>query len=62
MDFETSRAKAIEKLDRFVERNLSDYSKLRNFDFGPDKRSNVSCLSPYITHAVSYTHLTLPTI
>ena len=52
MDFETSRAKAIEKLDRFVERNLSDYSKLRNFDFGPDKRSNVSCLSPYITHGV----------
>ena len=52
MNFETSRAKATEKLDRFVERNLSDYSKLRNFDFGPDKRSNVSCLSPYITHGV----------
>ncbi len=52
MNFETSRAKAIEKLDRFVEKNLSDYSKLRNFDFGPDKRSNVSCLSPYITHGV----------
>ena len=52
MNFETSRAKAIEKLDRFVERNLSEYSKLRNFDFGPDKRSNVSCLSPYITHGV----------
>ena len=52
MDFETSRAKAIEKLDRFVERNLSDYSKLRNFDFGHDKRDNVSCLSPYITHGV----------
>ena len=52
MNFETTRAKAIEKLDRFVERNLSDYSKLRNFDFGPDKRNNVSCLSPYITHGV----------
>ncbi len=52
MNFETSRAKAIEKLDRFVERNLSDYSKLRNFDFGYDKRDNVSCLSPYITHGV----------
>ncbi len=52
MNFETTRAKAIEKLDRFVEKNLSDYSKLRNFDFGPDKRSNVSCLSPYITHGV----------
>ena len=52
MNFETSRAKAVEKLDRFVERNLSDYSKLRNFDFGHDKRDNVSCLSPYITHGV----------
>ena len=52
MNFETTRAKAIEKLDRFVERNLSDYSKLRNFDFGPGKRDNVSCLSPYITHGV----------
>ena len=52
MNFETSRAKAIEKLDRFVERNLSDYSKLRNFDFGRGKRDNVSCLSPYITHGV----------
>ncbi len=52
MNFETSRAKAIEKLDNFVEKNLSDYSRLRNFDFGPDKRDNVSCLSPYVTHGV----------
>ena len=52
MNFETSRAKAIDKLNNFVEKNLSDYSKLRNFDFGPDKRDNVSCLSPYVTHGV----------
>ena len=52
MKFESSRAKAIEKLDEFVEKNLSDYSKLRNFDFGPENRSNVSCLSPYITHGI----------
>ena len=52
MNFGTSRAKAIEKLDNFVEKNLSDYSRLRNFDFGPDKRDNVSCLSPYVTHGV----------
>ena len=52
MNFETSRAKAIDKLNQFVEKNLSNYSKLRNFDFGPDKRDNVSCLSPYITHGV----------
>jgi len=52
MNFEASRAKAIDKLNNFVEKNLSDYSKLRNFDFGPDKRDNVSCLSPYVTHGV----------
>jgi len=50
--FEASRAKAIERLDNFIENNLSEYSKLRNFDFGPDKRSNISCLSPYITHGI----------
>ena len=52
MIFEASRAKAVEKLDNFIENNLSEYSKLRNFDFGPDKRSNISCLSPYITHGI----------
>jgi len=50
--FEASRAKAVEKLDNFIENNLSEYSKLRNFDFGPDNRSNISCLSPYITHGI----------
>ena len=52
MNFEPSRAKALDKLNNFVENNLSEYSKLRNFDFGPENRSNVSCLSPYITHGV----------
>ena len=52
MTFEASRARAIDKLNNFVEKNLTEYSKLRNFDFGPDKRSNVSCLSPYITHGI----------
>ena len=52
MKFEISRARAIEKLDEFVEKNLSNYSKLRNFDYGPEKRSNVSCLSPYISHGI----------
>ena len=52
MNFEASRAKAIDKLNNFVDKNLSDYSRLRNFDFGPDKRGNVSCLSPYVTHGV----------
>ena len=52
MKFEASRSKALEKLDYFVENNLSEYSKLRNFDFGSENRSNISCLSPYITHGI----------
>ena len=52
MLFEASRAKADDKLNQFIENNLLEYSKLRNFDFGPDNRSNISCLSPYITHGI----------
>ena len=52
MIFEASRAKALNQLNTFVENNLGEYSKLRNFDFGPEKRSNISCLSPYITHGI----------
>ena len=52
MNFGTSRASAIEKLNKFVEQNLIEYSRLRNFDYGPNNRSNISCLSPYITHGV----------
>ena len=52
MNFVPSRASAIDNLNQFVENNLFEYSKLRNFDFGPDNRSNISCLSPYITHGI----------
>ena len=52
MIFEASRAKAVDQLNNFIEQNLTDYSKLRNFDFGPNNRSNVSCLSSYIAHGV----------
>ena len=52
MNFEASRAEALDKLNNFIENNLSRYAKLRNFDFGPENRSNISCLSPYITHGI----------
>jgi deoxyribodipyrimidine photo-lyase len=52
MDFSPSRALAIDNLNQFLENNLFEYSKLRNFDFGPNNRSNISCLSPYITHGI----------
>jgi deoxyribodipyrimidine photo-lyase len=52
MKFKDSRAAAVEELNQFIENNLLEYSKLRNFDFGPQKRGNTSCLSPYITHGL----------
>ena len=52
MNFEASRAKALDKLNYFIQNNLSEYSKLRNFDFGPENRTDISCLSPYITHGI----------
>ena len=52
MNFKPSRTFAEELMNEFIENNLVNYAKLRNFDYGPDKRSNVSCLSPYVTHGV----------
>ena len=52
MNFKPSKAFAIERLENFIEKNLINYSKLRNFDYGPDDRSNISCLSPYISHGI----------
>ena len=50
MQFITSRSEALDKLDQYIEKNISNYNAKRNFDFGVNDRSNVSCLSPYITH------------
>ena len=52
MNFKPSRTFALEKLNNFIEKNLIDYSKTRNFDYGPDNRVNVSCLSPYVSHGI----------
>jgi len=50
MQFITSRSEALDKLNRYIEKDISNYNSKRNFDFGVNNRSNVSCLSPYITH------------
>ena len=52
MNFKPSRTFALEKLDNFIDKNLIDYSKLRNFDYGPENRTNVSGLSPYVSHGI----------
>ena len=50
MKFEISREGALKQLDTFINRELANYSFKRNFDLGPKDKSNVSCLSPYISH------------
>ncbi len=50
MKFEISRDGALKRLDSFINSELVNYSFKRNFDFGPKDKSNVSCLSPYISH------------
>ena len=50
MKFHTSREKALESLDIFINNDIANYSLKRNYDFSPIERKNVSCLSPYISH------------
>ena len=50
MKFETTRNEALKKLDNFINNEIVDYNFKRNFDYGPNQRKNVSCLSPYVSH------------
>ena len=50
MKFEISREGALKQLGVFINSELANYSFKRNFDLGPKDKSNVSCLSPYISH------------
>jgi deoxyribodipyrimidine photo-lyase len=50
VNFITSRKEALHVMDQYIEKDISDYTAQRNFDFGPQNRKNISCLSPYITH------------
>ena len=47
---EPNRETALRQLHRFIPRAGTRYAKSRNFDFGPDRRANVSMLSPYVRH------------
>ena len=50
MIFKTTREEALQYLDNYINNDIVNYFTQRNFDFGPGKRKNVSCLSPYISH------------
>ena len=45
-----SREAGLDRLRQFVPLAGSQYARTRNFDLGPDDRSNISCLSPWIRH------------
>lgn len=45
-----TRAAALTRLERFLPNAGGRYAQLRNHDFGPDQRDNVSGLSPYLRH------------
>ena len=50
MNFEPDYKTGISKLNYFIENNLQNYSRDRNYDYGPNNRNNISLLSPYISH------------
>jgi deoxyribodipyrimidine photo-lyase len=50
VNFITSRKEALIVIEHYIKKDISDYTAQRNFDFGPKNRTNISCLSPYITH------------
>ncbi|MEO1476694.1 MAG: FAD-binding domain-containing protein [Pseudomonadota bacterium] len=45
-----NRAAALDRLARFRAKAGSAYARSRNSDFGPDRRTNVSALSPWVRH------------
>jgi len=50
VDFTPTRAAGLARLDRFVSRAGAAYARGRNHDLGPERRSNVSALSPWLRH------------
>ena len=54
MKFTPNKKFAEDHLKTFIEKNILDYSKSRNFDYGPENRNNISLLSPYISHRVLF--------
>ena len=54
MKFTPNKNYAENHLKTFIEKNILDYSKLRNFDYGPENRNNISLLSPYISHRIIF--------
>ncbi|MEM1381367.1 MAG: FAD-binding domain-containing protein [Pseudomonadota bacterium] len=48
--FPATRNNALKRMQAFSPQMGRAYADQRNSDFGPDDRSNISCLSPFIAH------------
>ncbi|MDG2404005.1 MAG: FAD-binding domain-containing protein [Paracoccaceae bacterium] len=48
--FTPTRQAGLARLEQFAARTGQHYARLRNFDFGAERRGNVSALSPWIRH------------
>lgn len=57
-----SREAGLRRLHDFAHRAGPLYAKSRNFDFGPERRGNVSMLSPYLRHRLVLEQEVLQTI
>ncbi len=56
VSFPPMRDAGLERLQAFVPRAGADYARDRNADLGPDARSNVSLISPYLRHRLITEH------
>ena len=52
MNFVKTKTEVFDLLDNYINENISKYSFKRNFDFGPSDRTNVSMISPYLSHRI----------
>ncbi len=50
ISFKPTRTDGLERLKQFVGRTGRHYGSTRNYDFGTERRSNVSGLSPWLRH------------
>ncbi len=50
MDWTPTRTEGLARLKTFLPNAGRHYAEERNYDYGPEARENVSCLSPWIRH------------
>lgn len=50
VSFSPTREAGLERLNTFAPYCAGAYASKRNFDFGSEQRSNISCLSPWVRH------------